>query len=250
MPWSPPLPGQSVVILSGAGLSAASGVPTFRGAGGWWQGWRATDLATPEAWARDPDLVRAFYDMRRQALEAVRPNAGHLALVRLQAAWGTDRVVLVTQNVDGLLQRAADELGVQAHVIEMHGGLSRLCCSRRRDQHPLVPVVGAQDPQARCEACHAPLRPDIVWFGEIPQHMDEIGRALGRCALFLSVGTSGVVYPAAGFVDAARRVRARCLELNPEPTGGAFHATWAVGAEESLPRLVEAWLEGRAPLSP
>jgi NAD-dependent deacetylase len=129
----------------------------------------------------------------------------------------------------------------------MHGALDRLCCERDRHGHPTVAVAGAQDPTATCARCGAHLRPDIVWFGEVPMHLDEIGRALSRCAVFLSVGTSGVVYPAAGFVDLARRAGARCLEINPEPSGGAFHATREEGAEVALPALVAAWREGRTP---
>lgn len=249
MSWDPPRPQERVVILSGAGLSAASGVPTFRGPGGWWRGYRATDLATPEAWFADRDLVRAFYDMRRLALAQVRPNPGHDALVALQAAWGAERVVLVTQNVDGLLGQAAglSAAGLSATVLEMHGSLWRLCCEASREAHPTVAISGAQDPLARCAACGAPLRPDIVWFGEVPEHLDRIGRALATCSVFLSVGTSGVVYPAAGFVDQARRAGARCLEINPEPSGGAFHASRAEGAEGALPTLLHAWQQGRSP---
>lgn len=247
MPWSAPRPQERVVILSGAGLSAASGVPTFRGPGGWWRGHRATELATPEAWLADRDLVRAFYDTRRLGVVEVAPNPGHHALVALQEAWGADRVTLVTQNVDGLLGRAAVDAGLRAEVLEMHGALGRLCCERDRHRHPVVAVQGAQDPTATCTRCGAPLRPDIVWFGEVPMHLDEIGQALSRCAVFLSVGTSGVVYPAAGFVDLARRAGARCLEINPEPSGGAFHATRREGAERALPALVAAWTRGHAP---
>ena len=225
-----------LVILSGAGLSAASGVPTFRGAGGLWEGHRAMDLATPEAWLHDAELVRRFYDMRRMAVEQVRPNPGHDALVRLQRAWGADRVELVTQNVDGLLGDAgADE------VVEMHGSLRRLRCEDG-EGHPKVPVRGEQTRDGLCAVCGGRLRPDVVWFGEMPYEMDRIQAALGGCAYFVSVGTSGVVYPAAGFVSAARGQGARCVEVNPDPAGGPFHQVIAEGAETALPRLVEEWL--------
>jgi NAD-dependent deacetylase len=231
-----------VVVLSGAGLSAASGVPTFRGAGGWWRGHAATDLATPEAFAANPDLVLTFYETRREALREIQPNDGHRALVQLQAALGPERVVLVTQNVDGLLQVAAQEAGLPIDLMEMHGGLWTVRCARNED-HPHLPVErSALDARGECAVCGAAMRPDIVWFGEMPFHMPRIEAALGRCSLFLSVGTSGVVYPAAGFTAFARSVGAQCIEVNPEPSGGDFHTVIAEGAEVALPRLVEGWL--------
>lgn len=151
-----------VVVLSGAGLSAASGIPTFRGPDGLWEGHAVQDVATPEAWRRDPSLVRRFYDARRVAAAEAVPNAAHRALARWQEAWGPDHVVLITQNVDGLLDRAGC-----AEVVEMHGALRRLRC-QDDPSHPRVPIGGAQDPLAECPACGAPLRPDIVWFGELP----------------------------------------------------------------------------------
>lgn len=240
----PPAPAAdaSVVILSGAGLSAASGVPTFRGAGGLWRGHDAMSLATPEAFAADPDLVRDFYAHRRRAMEGIRPNAGHRALARLQAAWGPERVVLVTQNVDGLLQEAARAEGLSVSVLEMHGTLWTARCAATED-HPRVPLgPDTPDPRGACDRCGALLRPDVVWFGELPRHLDAIDQALRRCAAFLAVGTSGVVYPAAGFAAVARRRGAETTEINPQPTGGAFDRAVAEGAETALPRLVEAWL--------
>lgn len=230
-----------LVALSGAGLSAASGVPTFRGPGGWWRGRDARQLATPEAWAADPELVLAFYGDRRRALAGVRPNDGHRALVQLQAHFGADEVLLVTQNVDGLLQAAAVELGLPVQVLELHGGLDRVRCSAD-PLHPRVPVA-ADDPDARgaCAACGARLRPDIVWFGEVPHHLDAVYARLEGCGTFLSVGTSGVVYPAAGFVAVAARAGALCVEVNPEPAGGPFDLVLPEGAEAALPRLLQAW---------
>jgi NAD-dependent deacetylase len=201
-----------LVVLSGAGLSAASGLSTFRDAGGLWEGHRVQDVATPEAWARDPALVRHFYDERRLGAEGVAPNAGHLALARLQRAVGPEGVVLVTQNVDGLLQAAG-----AVDVIEMHGGLSRLRCERA-EAHPRVPVRGRQDPSARCAACGAPLRPDIVWFGEVPHQLERIDREVRRARRFVAVGTSGVVYPAAGLASTAHRLGVRTVEINPVPS--------------------------------
>jgi NAD-dependent deacetylase len=224
----------SVVVLSGAGLSAASGVPTFRDADGLWEGHRVEDVATPEAWLQDAATVRRFYDERRVACQKVSPNPGHLALARLQAAWG-DRCALVTQNIDGLLRAAGC-----ADVVEMHGSLWKLQCERDRD-HPWVDVHGPQDPQATC-SCGGRLRPAVVWFGEVPLHLDRIADAVSDCDTFVSVGTSGLVYPAAGFAGLARRLGKRCVEVNPRPAGGPFHEVIAEGAEVALPRLVDAWL--------
>jgi len=231
-----PGPSDRVVILSGAGLSAASGVPTFRGPGGLWEGHRAVDLATPEAWHADAELVRRFYDMRRTFIEPVEPNPGHDALVRLQATWGPDRCFLVTQNVDGLLGVAG-----AAEVVEMHGSLRRLKCERS-DDHPRVGVRGEQDREAVCASCGGRLRPDVVWFGEVPYAMETIYERLGGCSWFVSVGTSGVVYPAAGFCAGARSAGATCIEINPDPAGGPYHEVLAEGAETALPRLVDGWL--------
>ncbi len=232
-----PIHNQQIVVLSGAGLSKASGVPTFRDAGGLWEGHRFEELATPEAWERDRDKVRRFYDMRRIACASVLPNPGHEALSRLQHTLGARRVTLVTQNVDGLLQKAA-----VIDVIEMHGSLWRLRCSADAN-HPRVGVYGEQDPEARCALCGAWLRPDVVWFGEVPEHLDRIHQALEQCDLFVAVGTSGVVYPAAGFAAVARSHGARCIEVNPVPSGGAFDEVIARPAEEALPDLVDRWLD-------
>ena len=225
-----------VVLLSGAGLSAASGVPTFRGPGGLWEGHRALDLATPEAWAHDSELVRRFYDWRRALVEGVEPNPGHFAIARLQQALGPERLSCVTQNVDGLLSVAGCD-----PVVEMHGSLRRLRCERSAD-HPTVPIVGSQPRPGACDACGAPLRPDVVWFGEMPYAMPWIERRLRRCTWFVSVGTSGVVYPAAGFSSIARSCGATCIEINPDPAGGPFQHVIAEGAETALPRLVGQWL--------
>ncbi|MCA9569630.1 MAG: NAD-dependent deacylase [Myxococcales bacterium] len=228
--------GRRVVVLSGAGLSKASGIPTFRDAEGLWEGHEVTEVATPEAWARDPATVRRFYDERRIACAAVMPNDGHFALSRLQHALGVKRCTLITQNIDGLLQKASAE-----HVIEMHGSLFRLRCADHRE-HPLVGVFGAQNPSAMCKVCGAPLRPDVVWFGEIPYDMDAIQHAVEGCDLFISVGTSGVVYPAAGLVSLARAHGAHTVEINPVPSGAPFDEQHVEPAEIALPRVVGAWL--------
>lgn len=228
-----------VVVLSGAGLSAASGVPTFRDADGLWEGHEVTEVATPDAWRRDPALVRRFYDLRRAHVRRVAPNPGHEALVRWQRAWGTERVVLVTQNVDGLLQRAG-----APEVWDMHGSLDRVRCEHD-PTHPTRVQHGDLDPDAACAVCGGRLRPDIVWFGEVPHFLDPSLEALARCDLFLAVGTSGVVYPAAGFGQVARRAGARTVEVNPAPSGAPwFDRVVAEGSETALPRLVDAVLAG------
>ena len=225
-----------VVVLSGAGLSKASGIPTFRDAGGLWEGHDPMVVATPEAWHRDPDLVRRFYDARRIAAEGVTPNPGHAALAELQAALGPDRVALVTQNIDGLLQAAG-----ATDVIEMHGSLRHVRCTDS-EVHPWVEIRGPQDPAAPCELCHDRLRPAIVWFGEIPLFMDRIEAVVTSCTRFVSVGTSGTVYPAAGLSRVARMYGATTIEVNPEPSGGLFDHVVADTSEAALPRLVRAWL--------
>jgi NAD-dependent deacetylase len=201
-----------ITVLTGAGISAESGVPTFRDADGLWHGHRVEDVATPEAFELQPDVVHRFYDERRAALDEVEPNDAHRALARLEQALGDDLLV-VTQNIDDLHER-----GGSTRVLHMHGelrsALCRACGARSRWQDPL-----AHRPP--CPGCGATeLRPDVVWFGEIPYQMDRIERALDGTDLFVSVGTSGAVYPAAGFVQYAARRGARTLELNLQPSEG------------------------------
>ncbi|WP_420381426.1 NAD-dependent deacylase [Novosphingobium sp.] len=227
-----------IVVLTGAGVSAESGIDTFRagtnGQPSLWEQHRIEDVATPEAFARDPDLVLRFYDMRRAAIQTKAPNPAHLALARLDAAW-PGHVTIVTQNVDDLHERAG------AHgVIHMHGEhLSAWCATcdtRTRWTGPLAD-------RPPCPACAAPtLRPDIVWFGEIPYRMDDIQAALAGADLFVSIGTSGAVYPAAGFVRLARELGAQTLELNLERSQGSawFDETRLGPASE----VVAAWVDG------
>jgi len=222
-----------VVVLTGAGISAESGVPTFRDADGLWEGHRVEDVATPEAYDRDPVTVQQFYDERRAALAAVQPNAAHRALARLEH-WLHDDLLIVTQNIDDLHERAGS-----TRVLHMHGELlSALCraCEMRTPWHDDL-RHGPECPQ--CAA--ADLRPDVVWFGEVPYEMDRIFDALEACDLFVSIGTSGAVYPAAGFVRAARAYGARTLELNLQPSEGSlfFHESRQGPAGE----LVPAWVE-------
>ncbi|WP_448658313.1 NAD-dependent deacylase [Sphingomonas sp. CJ99] len=229
----------SIVILTGAGISAESGIATFRGPGGLWEGHRVEDVCTPEALAADPDLVHRFYDLRRAALATVQPNAAHHALARLDAEWPGD-LLIVTQNVDDLHERAGAK-----RLIHMHGELkSALCaaCDHRQ------PWPDALPPGSVCPVCTAPaLRPDIVFFGEIPYRMDEIEIAIRDADLFVSIGTSGAVYPAAGFVQTARHIGAHTLEMNLDPSAGSifFHESRLGRAGDLVPEWVEAVLAAR-----
>ncbi|MEM6619470.1 MAG: NAD-dependent deacylase [Pseudomonadota bacterium] len=223
----------NIVILTGAGISAESGLGTFRDAAGLWDEYPLEQVATPEGFAADPALVHRFYNDRRANCHGATPNQAHRALARLQKARG-EQVLLVTQNVDDLHER-----GGSHGVVHMHGALTRALCAAcgHRWDAPLVMAPG--DP---CPACtRTATRPDIVWFGEMPYHMDAIWDALGRAGLFVSIGTSGNVYPAAMFVQAAGQAGARTLELNLEPSAGAsdFDETRQGPATE----LVPAWVD-------
>lgn len=204
---------RAIVILTGAGISAESGLATFRGPGGLWEGHRVEDVCTPEALARDPELVHRFYDLRREALGTVVPNPAHDALARLEREWPGE-VLLVTQNVDDLHERAGSR-----NIIHMHGELTSALCAACDHR---LPWQESLPPGSVCPSCTAPLlRPDIVFFGEIPYQMDRIEEALAGASLFVSVGTSGAVYPAAGFVRMARAMGVETLELNLEPSAGS-----------------------------
>lgn len=229
---------ESIVILTGAGVSAESGLATFRGPDGLWEGHRVEDVATPEAFRRDPALVHAFYDARRAKLGTVKPNAAHQALARLDAEW-PGKLLLVTQNVDDLHERAGSK-----RLVHMHGELMKgwcLACEGR------FAWTGAMGEGAACPVCRAEgqVRPDIVWFGEMPYDMDRIDEALQRCDLFVSIGTSGAVYPAAGFVQTARYCGARCIEINLEPSiGSMFFDESRIGrAGELVPTWVDETLQ-------
>ncbi|MFC6285501.1 NAD-dependent deacylase [Nocardioides sp. GCM10027113] len=195
-----------VVVLTGAGISAESGVPTFRDADGLWEGHRVEQVATPQAYDLAPGLVHRFYDARRRSLAKVSPNPAHVALARLEEALGDDLLV-ITQNIDDLHERAGSR-----RVLHMHGellsALCRACAARMRWTEDLVDLP----PCPRCGVTE--LRPDVVWFGEMPYGLDEIFAALDSADLFVAVGTSGAVHPAAGFVQMAAGAGARTLELN------------------------------------
>ncbi len=230
----------SIVILTGAGISKESGLDTFRDQDGLWSKVRIEDVATPEAFERDPARVHEFYNARRRGLRNpnVQPNAAHRALAELEQHWRGE-VLLVTQNIDDLHERAGSR-----NLIHMHGELLKTRCAH----------CGALDTRSdelsielTCAGCREPggLRPHVVWFGEMPLEMDRIYEALGRCGLFISIGTSGNVYPAAGFVQEIRsRPGARTVELNLEPSEGASHfeERHYGAATEIVPRYVRQLL--------
>ena len=225
---------QNIVVLTGAGVSAESGLATFRGADGLWEGHRVEDVATPEAFARDPEMVHEFYDARRAKLRSVEPNAAHHALARLDAEWRGE-LLLVTQNVDDLHERAGSKRLIHMHGENMKGWC--LACDERS------PWQGPMGLSAECPGCGRVglMRPDIVWFGEMPYKMERIEDALRSCDLFVSIGTSGAVYPAAGFVQTAGYCGARTLEMNLEPSLGSifFNESRAGPASELVPKWVD-----------
>ncbi len=224
---------RNIVILTGAGISAESGIDTFRSAGGLWEQHRVEDVATPEAFARDPDLVLGFYDMRRDALKNRNPNAAHQALARLDAGWDGE-LLIVTQNVDDLHERAGAR-----RMLHMHGELKSALCTSCEMRSPWDATLSNRPPCPICQA--SSLRPDVVWFGEMPYRMGEIYAALRKADLFVSIGTSGAVYPAAGFVRDARDLGAQTLELNLERSEGShwFHESRLGKAGELVPQWVE-----------
>jgi NAD-dependent deacetylase len=231
--------GDYIVLLTGAGVSAESGIKTFRDHDGLWENHRVEEVATPEAFKKDPVLVWRFYKARYYQSLEVSPNPGHYALVDLEKAFW-DRYLLVTQNVDGLHTRAGSK-----RVIEMHGSLHTCFCVKCKvkffmsevDLSPDIPdCPQCQDPKAK-------LRPDIVWFGEMPYHLDEISTALCLATVFISIGTSGNVYPAADFINQARKNGARTLAINLDvPQNNLYADTFICGKSgEMLPNLVKEW---------
>ncbi|MBK1828387.1 NAD-dependent deacylase [Haloferula rosea] len=225
----------NIVILTGAGISAESGVPVFRGDDGLWEGHRVEDVATPEGFRRDAEKVHQFYNQRRRKVQAVEPNPAHRALARL-AREGSHRVVLITQNIDDLHERAGSP-----EVLHMHGELLKSRC----EECGKVSVCRHDLSRASiCDACGGIdcLRPHVVWFGEMPIHLDWIQQELERADEFVSIGTSGRVYPAAGFVEIANESGAKTLELNLDPSevSGAFDVSRHGPAGE----LVPAWVDG------
>ena len=236
----------SLVILTGAGISRESGLATFRDADGIWAKTRIEDVATPEAFARDPRRVHGFYNARRAQLRdpAVVPNAAHLALATLDARW-PGPLLLVTQNVDDLHDRAGVMAGVaRSRLLHMHGELNKARCLLCQAVQPWDQDLSTA---TACPACGEPggMRPHVVWFGEMPLHMQAIDAALQGCDIFVAIGTSGQVYPAAGFVAEVAH-RARTVELNLEPSAGTrlFDEARHGPATEIVPAFVQSLLDG------
>ena len=228
----------NIVILTGAGVSAESGLGTFRDAGGIWTKFDLQEVATPQGFARNPELVHDFYNARRLNCLGAAPNAAHGALARLEREFA-GRVLIVTQNVDDLHER-----GGSRAVVHMHGELLRAFCASCQHRWDAPEAMAVTD---ACPACGAAAaRPDIVWFGEMPYRMAEIEAALREADLFVAIGTSGEVYPAAGFVREARRAGAATLEINLERTtvSGAFDDGFYGPAGEVVPRWVDEVLAG------
>jgi NAD-dependent deacetylase len=232
----------AIVVLTGAGISKESGLDTFRCEDGIWARVNLEDVATPEGFARNPRLVHDFYNARRSKLRdpAIAPNAAHVALARLERDW-PGKLLVVTQNIDDLHERAGSR-----NVLHMHGELKKVRCQVCGALFEWLQDLGMEQVCARCGAAGA-LRPHVVWFGEMPLGMDDIFDALDRCSLFMSVGTSGNVYPAAGFVSHVRMyARAHTVELNLEPSTAAtlFAETIYGPATEIVPAYVERVLAG------
>lgn len=221
-------------VLTGAGISAESGLATFRGSGGLWNGYRVEEVATPEAWQANPALVWRFYSMRRRDALAAMPNAAHLALAKIEQNLG-DRFYLCTQNVDDLHERAGSR-----RVHHMHGTLFQSRCVHCNRPFSDNTLYETADSLPTCKECSAPVRPHIVWFGEIPLDMEGITRKLDRATVLLVVGTSGSVYPAAGFVHIANQHGTRTVYVGPEEPANAdvFDEMILGAATEVLPRLL------------
>jgi NAD-dependent deacetylase len=227
-------PAARITVLTGAGVSAASGVPTFRGAGGLWNNFKPETLATPQAFARDPRLVWEWYDWRRQAIAQCQPNAAH----RVLAAWSQRfrNFTLISQNVDGLHERAGSE-----NVVRLHGSIWEVQCWRQCSGSPRRwhdGTVPYPEIPPRCPHCGDLIRPGVVWFGEAldPEIVDRADQA-ADCDVFITVGTSAIVYPAAGFIDVARRRGAYTVEINPEATPAVVDLALRGGAEQILPEI-------------
>lgn len=234
-------PVNAVVVLTGAGVSAESGINTFRAADGLWENHRIDDVATPEGFERNPQLVHQFYNQRRQLLqqEAICPNAAHIALARFEREFHGD-FLLVTQNIDNLHERAGSR-----KIVHLHGELLKMRCAHSNLVFDITADLTC-DSVCRCCNVLGNLRPHIVWFGEVPFHMHQINRALESCDLFIAIGTSGNVYPASGFYQTAKIRRARTVELNLEETGSSFDEHVYGPASIIVPEYLDALLQTTA----
>lgn len=228
---------QSIVILTGAGVSAESGINTFRASDGLWENHRVEDVATPEGFERNPEMVHQFYNQRRRQLldESICPNPAHLALARLEREFSGE-VLLITQNVDNLHERAGSK-----NLLHLHGELLKMQC---QETHMVFDVCEDLSFDSLCRCCRIQgnLRPHIVWFGEIPLFMQQINRALESCVLFMAIGTSGNVYPASGFYEVAKLHQAHTVELNLLETGSSFDEHIYGPASVVVPDYVEQLL--------
>lgn len=224
----------SIVILTGAGISAESGIKTFRASDGLWENHPIDKVATPEAFAKNPKLVHQFYNERRKQIQShnIAPNAAHLALAKLEEEHA-GKVLVVTQNIDNLHERAGSK-----NLIHMHGEILKIRCNKSANVYPCDYDISIE---TSCECCNimGTLRPHIVWFGEIPFQMEEIYQSLETADIFISIGTSGNVYPAAGFVEHAKDSGANCIEVNPKPTYNTNFDDFRKGpASIEVPKLV------------
>ncbi len=202
-----------VIVLTGAGVSAESGIRTFRETGGLWENYNVEDVATPEGFYSNPDLVYEFYNVRRKQAKLSEPNRGHFAIAELEELFGNN-FLLVTQNVDNLHEQAGSK-----NILHMHGELLKARCF---ECGTVIDWEGDLTSDDKCESCSGPMRPHVVWFNEMPLYMDEIISAVSDCDLFIAIGTSGVVYPAASFYQMASSKGAHTVELNLHPTGANF----------------------------
>lgn len=228
---------KNIVILTGAGISAESGIRTFRDQNGLWEDHRIEDVATPEAFARNPALVQRFYNMRRAQLKdpALLPNPAHLALVDLENTW-EGNFLLVTQNVDNLHRRAGSK-----NLLHMHGRLDRVFCLHCDEHFEWLLDLAVDQPCPHCGR-RGGVRPDIVWFGEMPHHMEEIYEALDKADYFVSIGTSGNVYPAAGFVRLAWKAKKIEINLKDTEVSPAFDQHYIGPASTEVPRFIAEFL--------
>jgi NAD-dependent deacetylase len=227
-------PLSSIVVLTGAGISAESGIRTFRASDGLWEDHPVEDVATPEGFERNPALVYEFYNQRRRQLlsPAIKPNAAHSALARFERQFAGD-FLLVTQNIDNLHERAGSK-----NLLHMHGELLKMRCLNSK---LVFDITEDFDVDTHCRCCRSPgnLRPHVVWFGEMPFHMQQIVKALEACDLFIAIGTSGNVYPASGFYQTAKISQAHTVELNLEATGSSFDEAHYGPATEIVPYAFE-----------